>query len=135
MNGRDIVFETDRLYAGEWSPDLAESAFRMYGDVEVVRYISVTPEPAPEPSVESTARRIEQIIERDSGFPEGHGSFPLFLKSTDEHIGTALLKVLPDENDEPSGDVEIGWHLARAHWGNGYAAEAGRGLLKLGFVR
>ncbi|MBP7003599.1 MAG: GNAT family N-acetyltransferase [Amaricoccus sp.] len=29
--------------------------------------------------------------------------------------------------------VEVGWRLARAHWGQGYATEAGRGWLDHGF--
>ena len=32
-----------------------------------------------------------------------------------------------------AGDVEIGWRLARAAWGAGYATEAARALLDLGF--
>jgi len=31
--------------------------------------------------------------------------------------------------------VEIGWRLARAHWGRGYATEAARGALRVGFER
>ena len=31
-------------------------------------------------------------------------------------------------------DIEIGWHLARRHWGRGLATEAGRALLHRGFV-
>jgi ribosomal-protein-alanine N-acetyltransferase len=30
--------------------------------------------------------------------------------------------------------VEIGWRLARAHWGKGYAAEAARAALDFGFA-
>jgi RimJ/RimL family protein N-acetyltransferase len=30
-------------------------------------------------------------------------------------------------------DVEVGWHLARAHWGHGYATEAARALINHGF--
>lgn len=34
----------------------------------------------------------------------------------------------------PSGPaVEVGWRLARAHWGRGYATEAGRAALRFGF--
>ncbi|MDR2838869.1 MAG: GNAT family N-acetyltransferase, partial [Azonexus sp.] len=31
--------------------------------------------------------------------------------------------------------VEIGWRLARAYWGKGYAHEAARGALQVGFER
>ena len=31
--------------------------------------------------------------------------------------------------------VEIGWRLARSHWGRGYASEAARGALLVGFER
>jgi RimJ/RimL family protein N-acetyltransferase len=32
------------------------------------------------------------------------------------------------------GTVEVGWRLASAHWGNGYATEAAREALRFGFV-
>jgi len=31
--------------------------------------------------------------------------------------------------------VEIGWRLAREHWGNGYASEAAREALRFGFEK
>ena len=31
--------------------------------------------------------------------------------------------------------VEIGWRLARAHWGCGFASEASRAVLRVGFTR
>jgi RimJ/RimL family protein N-acetyltransferase len=31
--------------------------------------------------------------------------------------------------------AEVGWRLARAHWGKGFATEAGRAALALGFAR
>ena len=33
----------------------------------------------------------------------------------------------------PRGRVEIGWRLARAHWGKGYATEAAKAALDFGF--
>ena len=30
--------------------------------------------------------------------------------------------------------VEVGWRLARAHWGKGYATEAAREALRIGFA-
>jgi RimJ/RimL family protein N-acetyltransferase len=32
---------------------------------------------------------------------------------------------------KPNGGVEIGYWIARAHWGNGYALEAGRQLIEI----
>lgn len=32
------------------------------------------------------------------------------------------------------GMVEVGWRLARAHWGHGYASEAAREALRFGFT-
>jgi hypothetical protein len=31
--------------------------------------------------------------------------------------------------------VEIGWRLAAEHWGNGYATEAARSVLRVGFQK
>jgi ribosomal-protein-alanine N-acetyltransferase len=31
--------------------------------------------------------------------------------------------------------VEVGWRLARAHWGQGYATEGARAALEVGFTR
>lgn len=36
-------------------------------------------------------------------------------------VGATLVKPLPDAEE-----VEIGWHLGKEHWGNGYATESGR---------
>jgi RimJ/RimL family protein N-acetyltransferase len=34
---------------------------------------------------------------------------------------------------EPSGEIEIGWHLGREYWGMGYASEAARAVVEYGF--
>jgi RimJ/RimL family protein N-acetyltransferase len=44
-------------------------------------------------------------------------------------LGMCGLHHLRDRPD----DVEIAWRLAHAHWGNGYATEAGRAWLAYGF--
>ena len=41
------------------------------------------------------------------------------------HIPAAVLPFSPC--------VEIGWRLASAHWGKGFASEAARGVLRVGF--
>jgi RimJ/RimL family protein N-acetyltransferase len=45
-------------------------------------------------------------------------------------VGGVSLHPLPVEEQ----DVEIGWQIAPEFWGNGYATEAGRGLLERAFA-
>ncbi len=48
-------------------------------------------------------------------------------------IGCAGLARVEMEPIFPDGTVEIGWRLAPAFWGMGYASEAGRALLAHAF--
>jgi RimJ/RimL family protein N-acetyltransferase len=102
----------------------------MYGDPEVVRFIGNDLRE----DVESTRELLQVYIERASARPKAMGVFPLVHNASGEIVGAALIKPLLDSDGQETGDVEIGWHLARRHWGNGYATEAGRGLLEWGFV-
>ena len=53
----------------------------------------------------------------------------IVLGATDEVIGGADLRVVSARD----GRAEIGYGLARAHWGHGYAAEAAGLLVRYGF--
>ena len=123
------VFETERLFASRWIPAQdAEAAYAIYGDPEVVRFIGGEVMP----SVEAQRERLEAMLERDRGRPEGMGGLPLVRRKDGLIIGLALIKPLPDADRVDTEDIEIGWHLGRAHWGQGYATEAGRALLRYG---
>jgi len=123
------VFETDRMVIGRWHRDLAEQAFKIYGDPEVTHWIGgVT-----ETSVDSVRDRLGQLIERNSKWPACWGSWPAFLKQSRELAGALLMKPLPDVNGEFTPDIEIGWHLGRDHWGQGYATEGGRKMVDIAF--
>ena len=106
----------------------------MYGDPDVVRHIG-----APiVKDVDEQRERLLAIIERNQTKWAGrYGSWPLFERATGELVGTAILKPIPASgtNGGFSEDIEIGWHLARRHWGRGLASEAARALLALGFQR
>jgi len=73
--------------------------------------------------------RLGEIIARNEQYQGRMGSWPLFLRETDEMVGAILLKPLPG-----SEQIEVGWHLGRAHWGNGYATEAGLAALDYGYT-
>jgi ribosomal-protein-alanine N-acetyltransferase len=61
------------------------------------------------------------------------GSFPLFLRETGALVGTAILKPLVDGAEKVQPEIEIGWHLRKSAWGQGYATEAARALLARAF--
>jgi RimJ/RimL family protein N-acetyltransferase len=117
------------MIAREWSLDDVDGAWAMYRLPEVVQYIGGEVQE----TRDAAREKLEFLIARNASWDEGFGSFPLFRKTDGRLIGTAIFKVLPDENGEPSGDVEIGWHLHPDVWGNGYATEAGRALIEYGF--
>jgi RimJ/RimL family protein N-acetyltransferase len=64
----------------------------------------------------------------------GWSNWALELKASGELLGFTGLSV-PRRVLPFSPCVEVGWRLARKHWGQGYATEAARAALEVGFVR
>jgi len=130
-----MFFETERLIVRPWTVDDAEAAFRMYSDVEVMRYLGRDGAAQVVQSLDEQRERLAKQIERYATIPELKGwvAGAMELKSTGEIVGTSLLKPLPDGNEVITGDIEVGWHLAKAHWGHGYATESGAGAIRYGF--
>lgn len=118
--------ESARLILRQWQDeDLAEFA-NLCADPQVMRYF-----PAPLTRLESAA-----LIGRVRGhFAEyGFGLWALERKDTGAFIGmTGLLNVSFDADFTPA--VEIGWRLARRHWGLGFASEAAWTSLRCGFAQ
>jgi RimJ/RimL family protein N-acetyltransferase len=117
-------FQTARLSLREWQETDAAHAYAIYSDPEVMRWLggSVVVQ-----CVEDQAASIrERALQRqESGTP--FGGWAIVLNGIP--IGTALLKPLPPEEV----DIEIGWHIAQSHWGQGYAPEAIRALIEYAF--
>lgn len=118
--------ESARLRLRPWrDTDLPEFA-AMSADPQVMRYF-----PAHLSRLESAA-----FIGRMRGhFAEhGYGFWALQRKDSGEFIGfTGLANVNFAAAFTPA--VEIGWRLAREHWGLGYASEAAWAALRCGFDR
>lgn len=128
MNAQNI-FETARLVARPWVVDDAQAAFQLYSDPEVVRYIGGQLVD----NVQTQREKLERLHRAYPALDYKHGDWALVVRATGQVIGAAILKPTPDVDRVPTDDIEIGWHLARAHWGHGYATEAGRGLMQYGF--
>jgi RimJ/RimL family protein N-acetyltransferase len=119
-----LKLESARLLMRQWRDDDLRAFAAMCADPQVMRYF-----PEPLSYLESAA-----LIGRMRGhFAElGFGLWALERKDTGDFIGFTGLSVVGfDAPFTPA--VEIGWRLAREHWGLGFASEAAWTALRCGF--
>jgi RimJ/RimL family protein N-acetyltransferase len=127
-----VLAETERLIIRNWIPqDDAEQAFEIYSDPEVMRFIGGSDKT--EESVETQRRSLQQRVDRVAAANDGTGFWAIADKETGEIFGTVILKQLPDNDGNPTPEIEVGWHLKKFAWGKGYATEAGQAVLNYGF--
>lgn len=119
------VLRTERLVLRPWSPDDAPAALRVYGAESVTRWLA----PAL-PRVSSVAEVRDLLSAWVTTPPPAPGGRWAVTSADDGTVlgGVALLTLPPDHDD-----LEIGWQLDPAHWGRGYAAEAGRAVARQAF--
>ena len=116
---------TERLLLRRWKDDDLDAFAAMSADCEVMRFIG----DGGTRTREQCARTIRNFeLEWDE---KGYGLFALELRDSGEFIGFTGLSD-PEFPPEVMPAVEIGWRLARAHWGKGYATEAARAALAFG---
>ncbi|EDM44745.1 hypothetical protein SCB49_14275 [unidentified eubacterium SCB49] len=116
------VIETERLILRTWSKKDIVPFAEMCSDTEVMRYF-----PAPL-SYEQTASLVHRFQERYE--QDGYTYYAVALKETGEFIG--FCGMLMQTYESPyTPNVDIGWRLKKAAWGNGYATEAAKACLDL----
>jgi RimJ/RimL family protein N-acetyltransferase len=116
--------ETDRLVLRPWrDADLAPFA-AMSADPEVMAHF-----PAPLDRAETEAL-VAQLCDRAA--EDGVAFQPVERRADGAFLGIAgLARVRAPES--LAGAVEIGWRLARPHWGRGYATDAAAAWRDAGF--
>ncbi|MCB2212693.1 GNAT family N-acetyltransferase [bacterium] len=124
MSPDNIIATTPRLIIRSITvDDLPVLYERIFGDEEVMRYISS----GVSPDIEHAAQRVQKYIGWEKRF--GMSFWAVILKSTGELIGNCGL--IPVEGHGP--EVEIGYDTAQAFWRQGYTSEAAAACLKVGF--
>lgn len=116
--------ETDRLILRQWQDSDREPFAVMSADPESMQYLGGTWPP------EAADNYIERCKQHFNTY--GYGTYATELKATGEFMGFVALKNMTIETPFTPA-VEIGWRIARPHWGKGYATEGAQKLLHLAF--
>ena len=119
-----MEFETERLRLRQWRPADREPFALLNADPRVMEFF-----PAP-----LSRERSDALVDAWQSHLEEHGwsNWAAEIRATGEFIGFVGL-TLPKRVLPFSPCVEVGWRLAFEHWGKGYASEAAREALRVGF--
>ncbi|HGM6823751.1 TPA: GNAT family N-acetyltransferase [Serratia marcescens] len=119
-----LTLDSDKLRLRPWRDDDLPAFAALNADPQVMRYFPAT----------MTAEESHAQAERIRAFMQQHGwgLWAVEVKGGAPFIGFVGL-ARPGDDLPCSPCVEIGWRLAAAHWGNGYAAEAARTALACAF--
>lgn len=117
-----MITETERLRLRELTIEDAVHFFELNNDPEVLKYTG----DEPFQSIEAAKNFIENYSHYEEN---GFGRWAVIRKNDNEFIGWCGLK-MHSENY-----IDIGFRFFRKYWGKGYATEAARKSLELGFTR
>jgi RimJ/RimL family protein N-acetyltransferase len=108
-----VPLETERLHIRALDEGDIAALSELFDDPVVMRYISLR------------GRTVPQLIDDYRRRYAEHGfTFWGVCDASGDIVGEVGFGVY-----EPTGDPEVGWALARAAWGCGYAAEATRAVI------
>lgn len=116
---------TERLRLRHYNADDADWLYKLYSRPDVARYLPGEPWTVEVTRDKLTERLAKTDIDGESGA----------LALVIEHDGVAIGSVTLWLNDSERRQGEIGWVLDPAYGGEGFASEAVRAVLALGFDR
>jgi [ribosomal protein S5]-alanine N-acetyltransferase len=120
----ETILQTERLYLRRITVADAPHIFQLNSDPEVLKYLHERPL-----RDEADAAEIIKTVIIPQYELYGLGRWAMFTKTGDEFLGWCGLKLRPELDDE----IDLGYRLAKKHWGRGYAGEAATACLRFGF--
>ncbi|HEY5348487.1 MAG TPA: GNAT family N-acetyltransferase [Candidatus Lustribacter sp.] len=118
------MLETPRLLLRPWRDSDVAAWVAMSADPRVMEFFPATLERA---QAELMVHGLRTRLERD-----GYGWWALEVKGGAAFAGAIVLQDIPFEAHFTPA-TEVGWWLARQHWGHGYATEGARAALDFAF--
>lgn len=115
---------TERLVLRQWREEDREPFAQLNADPEVMRYF---PAPLDREQSDAMVSRMHDLIEA-----QGWGLWAVERRDTGAFLGFTGLAV-PRHPLPFLPCVEVGWRLSRKAWGHGFATEAAREALRVGF--
>jgi len=116
--------DTERLTMRRWRDSDREPFAALNADPEVMRFF---------PSALDRAASDAFVDRVEAHFDEhGFGLWALEIAQTREFIGFTGLSPMP-AGVPGEGGFEVGWRLAQSAWHRGFATEAARAALEVGF--
>jgi ribosomal-protein-alanine N-acetyltransferase len=124
MSLSDVRLETPRLILREYEESDWRDILAYAADPDTLRYRLA------EPATEAEVREgLAHIRSQRQETPRLRYELAPVRRDTGQVIGWVPLLLTPPALQE----AEIGWTLARAHWGQGYATEAAHAVLAFAF--
>lgn len=116
--------KTPRLHLRQWVDADLEPFAALNADPQVMEYFVA---PLTRDASDAMALRLQTLIAQ-----RGWGHWAVEERDTGAFVGFVGLHI-PVATLPCAPCTEIGWRLARAHWGKGYASEAASAVLDSGF--
>ncbi|WP_119303627.1 GNAT family N-acetyltransferase [Dongia deserti] len=121
-----ITLTTPRLILRPWRDDDADTFAAMFDDAAVMEFLTPVKDRA---AIDAIVRHVRAHFDQ-----HGFGWWAAELKETGAFIGFIGLSYISFEAHFTPA-VEVGWRLASAYWGRGYATEGARASLEAAFTR
>lgn len=124
MSEVPLPIETERLVVRPFDPDSDTDAMvAVYCDAEVMRFIPG----GTLAGIDAVRSTLETYTEEQQA--RGFTFWAVVERASGAVIGDIGFGVF-----EPTGEIELGWTLARDSWGRGYATEAAAACLSAGLA-
>lgn len=118
------MLETERLFIRKFTPDDLGELIRLRSDEEVNKYLGGARKQNPE-NIEKRLRFYIECYEK-----YGFGACAMIWKETGEMCGWSGLMPLED-----TGEIEVGYGLAKEFWRKGIGFECAKAWLEFGFEK